>query len=219
MLIDELFKKEDNRKMEQFRVLEGRNRKPTKKQYEMARMRLLKKNKLFIECISMETLLEEYPITFYQYIYLSVKFFITTWNPNKKYTEDSLQSYLKQLYLLEDGIKCLTPRQFMQIFPVTKRYDGEKKQKKDYFFTKETMQSYGMDVPIGEKVVAFLYCYCNKEVESFTEILFKLSHRRYQMDEEEKWFYDFDGEQDQYLISERQKEEKKKRKQLFQVLS
>lgn len=64
-------------------------------------------------------------------------------------------------------ISILTPRQFMQVFPVGKTYDGEQWQSKDYFSTMEAVEAHGLDIPIGDKVDEFLWDYWNPVILDF----------------------------------------------------
>lgn len=63
-------------------------------------------------------------------------------------------------------VSCLTPRELMQMFPVTKDYDGEKYQSKDYFSTMEMVNKHGIDKPIGD-TFNFLWDYMNPVTNCF----------------------------------------------------
>ncbi|MDN4875998.1 hypothetical protein QYM23_24580 [Bacillus cereus] len=81
-----------------------------------------------------------------------------------EYLKDKLQliGYLQVL------MKKITPREFINMFPITKSYDGDKWEKKDYFFTMNRAKELGMDTPIGEKILEFLYDYENWDITCFT---------------------------------------------------
>lgn len=63
-------------------------------------------------------------------------------------------------------IETLTPREFLRIFPLEKTYDGEKYECKDYFFSMEVINEYGIDRRI-ESAVEFLFDYSNMITRKF----------------------------------------------------
>lgn len=65
-------------------------------------------------------------------------------------------------------IALLTPQELMRIFPVDKKYDGEKWQCKDYFSTMEAMREHGLDKPIGDGVYNFLWDYMNRALITYS---------------------------------------------------
>ena len=65
-----------------------------------------------------------------------------------------------------DAVKEMTPREFMQIFPIEKRYDGEKWGEKDYFSVMEDVKKHGLDEKITEPE-RFLMGYMNDDVGDF----------------------------------------------------
>ncbi|UYX50065.1 hypothetical protein M3Y14_15880 [Bacillus thuringiensis] len=69
---------------------------------------------------------------------------------------------------LQELIKELTPREFINIFPITKEYDGHICETKDYFFTIDRAKEIGMDTPIKENILEFLYDYTNWDITVFT---------------------------------------------------
>lgn len=67
-------------------------------------------------------------------------------------------------------VTMVTPRKFVQIFPIEKRYDGKRWDTKDYFYTVEMINEHGWDEPIGvttEEVFEFLWDYQNWDVMIF----------------------------------------------------
>lgn len=77
---------------------------------------------------------------------------------------------LENQYLLDQtilvGMKYITPRQFMGWFPITKDYDGERFEMKDYYTTMEYIDENGIDKPIREPL-EFLWEYMNKDTRMF----------------------------------------------------
>lgn len=67
----------------------------------------------------------------------------------------------------------LTPMEFMNLFPITKEYDGQKYEWKDYFYTMDYIKTLDPDKPIApigqdDKILHFLWEYRNIEIERFT---------------------------------------------------
>jgi hypothetical protein len=61
----------------------------------------------------------------------------------------------------------LTPREFTNIFPIEKVYDGAKYETKDYFFTVQAIEKIGWDSVIDDDIVEFLWDYTNIYVSLF----------------------------------------------------
>src|SRR5699024_12254405 len=59
---------------------------------------------------------------------------------------------------VSDLIDRITTRQLINIFPITKDYDGYKYEMKDYFCAMDTCKEHGLDKPIGNSY-AFLCDY------------------------------------------------------------
>lgn len=75
----------------------------------------------------------------------------------------------KNLYQVIDAIftvlGCLTVRNFIITFPITKEYDGEKWGCKDYFYTMDVLAKMEWDKPIGrDKVYDLLWDYQNDDL-------------------------------------------------------
>lgn len=67
-----------------------------------------------------------------------------------------------------DLLGMLTPREFMQMFPIDKDYDGKKYQTKDYFSTMEEINKLDIEQPIGEEnIMSFIWDYHNREICEF----------------------------------------------------
>lgn len=71
------------------------------------------------------------------------------------------------LYQFVSGlIEKITPRQLMTIFPITKEYDGQKYETKDYFYTIKMCEKHGFDKKIGNSF-EFLWDYYNRDIGGF----------------------------------------------------
>lgn len=80
-------------------------------------------------------------------------------------TYEAVQNDTNLFFTISNFMSLLTPREFMEVFPVEKRFDGEKYSIKDYFSTMKHIRSLELDEPIGdEKIDFFLMEYSNKEI-------------------------------------------------------
>lgn len=68
---------------------------------------------------------------------------------------------------INDIMSRKTPRKIMQMFPITKEYDGEKSGWKDYFYVMRYIESIGIDNAIGENVLDFIMEYMNIDIQLF----------------------------------------------------
>ena len=69
-----------------------------------------------------------------------------------------------------DAFMCrITPKQFMQLFPLKKEYDGKRFECKDYFSAMEYIGNLDQDKPIGDgkKLFDFLWEYWNWDINEF----------------------------------------------------
>lgn len=104
-----------------------------------------------------------------QYVYLGVNVIQTMKEEKSTITKEYSQSAFQLVETVIYAIGLLTPRKFMQIFPIDKRYDGEKYDRKDYFFTLDKMKEHGLDKRIGKEgeVFSFLWDYENHIIRMF----------------------------------------------------
>ena len=61
----------------------------------------------------------------------------------------------------------LTPRDFMNMFPVSKEYYGEKYGWKDYFYTMKNLERFPVDEEIGNTILPFMDIYFNDHISFF----------------------------------------------------
>lgn len=79
------------------------------------------------------------------------------------------------MYLIEK----MTYREFMQIFPIEKSYDGDKWECKDYFSTMDYLKDKNLDDVIGENAFELIWEYHNDDVIEFgVEYMMFLSRER-----------------------------------------
>ena len=78
-----------------------------------------------------------------------------------------LEKALEFLNSIQTIMEFLTPRDFINLFPIEKEYHKEALKPKDYFHTKRYLQTLDMDKPIGAKINDFLINYHNWQIYSF----------------------------------------------------
>lgn len=85
-------------------------------------------------------------------------------------TREEVIQRFQTINIIQDCIGLLTPREFMNIFPIAKEYDGHKWQMKDYFYTVNYINTLDIDTPIGmgEKALDFLWEYYNRDIIKFS---------------------------------------------------
>lgn len=99
-----------------------------------------------------------------QNVLYSVKLISLTREP-KGY--DEIRNMFEFISATNTFISYLTPREFMNLFPVSKFYDGDRYGMKDYHYTMDYINSMNKDEPIGEKALEFLVEYTNRDIHIF----------------------------------------------------
>ena len=147
--------------MRKFEIVTGkpkRSYKPTLEQYKRAVDRLFKRMRE-----------EEYDSkeTAKKFLFLQVKI-LSSREERKALDYDYIRERMSLYFTVTDCLAFLTPREFMQIFPVEKTYDWKKWQIKDYISTMEEISKYDPDQPIGaDKIEALLMEYQNPDIANF----------------------------------------------------
>lgn len=91
------------------------------------------------------------------------------WGIKSLKTRIEMGSLEDEFYLYETIIiliEKMTPRQFINVFPIDKDYDGIKYDCKDYFYTIKKCNDHGLDNPITD-AFDFLWDYWNRETSRF----------------------------------------------------
>ncbi len=127
-------------------------------------------------------------------VYRVIRYTNCRYNLSSNYDDDDVEELLKLWDVIVDLTGCITPREFMEVFPIDKYYDGEKYSCKDYFSTKEFMKEYEfeLDKPINSKcktvidqrarTSTFLMEYCNNHIAILNvNIMLAISHKHTQM--------------------------------------
>lgn len=106
-----------------------------------------------------------------KYIYLAVKSYgEEKWkeiNHIKPKSCLEIECRYKEVKAVMDTIGRLTPKKLLQLYPVTKEYDGKRWGHKDYFYTMDKLKQWPSDKQIGDaqKVACFLWDYQNTDLE------------------------------------------------------
>lgn len=82
-------------------------------------------------------------------------------------TDDSETAWAVLIELIILFIGKLTPQEFMTVFPVSKKYDGNRWETKDYYYTMEYLDGIGMNTEIGDNVLELLFDYVNPHITRF----------------------------------------------------
>ncbi|MBW2709187.1 MAG: hypothetical protein JRD04_07900 [Deltaproteobacteria bacterium] len=82
-------------------------------------------------------------------------------------THEETAAIFDLMALTNTLIGTLTPKEFMTVFPIDKRYDGAKYEMKDYFTTMDELRKIGMDTPIGGRALRLCYDYQNYAISEF----------------------------------------------------
>ncbi|WP_138752785.1 hypothetical protein [Paenibacillus sinopodophylli] len=80
---------------------------------------------------------------------------------------DDLDLRFRTMDFIQAAFSSLTPNEFETIFPIDKEFDGNRYERKDYFYTKKMIESRGSDQKIGHTVEEFLWDYQNVTVTMF----------------------------------------------------
>lgn len=92
-------------------------------------------------------------------IFLGVRSYAIARKDDKPKSLKELNAKFQAIEALKLAMSIVTPRMFINIFPITKVYDGAKYQMKDYFSVIDAIKKMGLDTPIGERLDDFLWDY------------------------------------------------------------
>lgn len=82
--------------------------------------------------------------------------------------QESLETKFSLVNIVNSLMSLITPRDFENIFPIDKEYDGEKWGMKDYFYTRKFIEEFGLDRVIGDEIEDFLWDYLNLTTRLYT---------------------------------------------------
>ncbi len=100
-------------------------------------------------------------------VYYGVKLTNMLYKERKDFNYEDLTEFFELTEMVKVSISLLTPSQLITIFPVDKKYDGNRFQYKDYFFTMSILEKMGMDTMIKGYVDYLLWDYMNSEINRF----------------------------------------------------
>lgn len=101
-------------------------------------------------------------------VFYGVKYVVTN-SDREDTTREQAERDFQLISIIKSLVGLLEPSEFVEMFPITKDYDGDKYQTKDYFYTRDYINTLDSNVPIGEKEdpLMFLWEYTNKDIENF----------------------------------------------------
>lgn len=148
-------------------VLKGSPGRPVPDYYSLYLMALDRKSQQYARAFNADQNSIETRDRMKQILYLCIKFFNLI--PGKDViTEKNMQLRMSLVNVILAHASLLTPREFSQIFPITKSYDGKRREVKDYFSTLEAMGEIGMDNLMGEKARELFWDYQNRDVRELS---------------------------------------------------
>jgi hypothetical protein len=80
---------------------------------------------------------------------------------DETHTLDDYQEMFRTVSVFKEILSLLTPKELIQTFPITKTFDGDKYQCKDYFFTMDSLKGLDMNIPFKEQGVDMLKVLCD----------------------------------------------------------
>lgn len=116
-------------------------------------------NKLQVASDKYKTAEEYDKDTLKKLIWSGVKMIIAS--ESRSNNKEGLESKFSLVTFINSLLALLTPREFQNIFPINKEFDGEKWEVKDYFYTRKYIEEFGEDKVIGEEIDKFLWEYQN----------------------------------------------------------
>lgn len=107
-------------------------------------------------------------------IFLLVKYFSEVSHEVRECGDTEINNMYMFMEEANKLIAQCTPREFMKIFPIDKKYDGEKWQIKDYFSCIKGIREKGIDATIGNDVFSFLWDYYNSDTMSYVVVMISI---------------------------------------------
>lgn len=140
--------------------------KPKRINYFRALQKLLRKIQNYDNpCDTFPEMKKEHKEDFNKLIFLFIKY--CGFKDCKNLNVEEIEIEFTGISLLDDMIGQLTPREFMQLFPIAKEYNGEKYGCKDYFYCINFINEFGIDNKIGDKAPIFLFEYWNWDINNY----------------------------------------------------
>ena len=109
---------------------------------------------------------------------------------------------LKNTFTINLLVALLTPAELVTVFPITKTFNGERTESKDYFFTMAKLQEHGMGNAIREANETLLWDYVNADIEHFTIRRMGLVDQLRRAEGKPGMIEEFFGIQPKYLVND-----------------
>lgn len=122
-------------------------------------------------------------------------------------TREKLEAWLRFSGIIKSMMGLITPTELIQIFPITKDFDGSRWECKDYFYTMEKLREHGLDEPIGEAIEELLWDYMNPHTRNFTVNILSIVDDLRRLDGEKGMFEEF-AEQNGITMYRKYKDQK-----------
>lgn len=100
-------------------------------------------------------------------VYYGVKY-ICMINLTPETTYHDLLRVFAEIRDINCMISFLSISQVMNLFPITKDYDGKRYEAKDYYSTMEYLENKDLDIPLGDEVEMFFMNYYNGDIISYS---------------------------------------------------
>lgn len=104
---------------------------------------------------------------------------------------ETAESDFEFVDIIKSLMAMLTPKEFMQLYPIAKEYNGHKYGVKDYFYTRNYIKTLDQDKPIGDEILNFIWEYHNWELTKFNVEIMECISRIRRLDGEpslmEEW--------------------------------
>lgn len=155
-----------------FYVIDGKkliDYKPTVEHYERAWNKSMKELESMQNYTSFKEIKENHPDILKKIIFLWIKKVGKRRRDIKEETSDFIFAVFNAMHVIDSIVGLLTPREFINIFPIEKDYTGHRYECKDYFSCMEYINKIGIDNPVGgsEQVNKFLWEYWNWDVNMY----------------------------------------------------
>ncbi|HAA4891986.1 TPA_asm: hypothetical protein GEV19_02990 [Listeria monocytogenes] len=104
-----------------------------------------------------------------KYVFHSIKFIglLNKAETSSDILEKQYDLIITIIMEVKEIISRMTPREFMNLFPIEKDFKGHKYETKDYFYTKDMIAGIGENNLIGSSVDEFLWDYVNWEIRFY----------------------------------------------------
>lgn len=115
-----------------------------------------------------QLLINDTPKFIKQAVLYGVKYIINHRYEHKDYiTKEEVEAKFCIVEMVRSLMMKLTPKDFVNLFPIKKEYDGEKYCWKDYFYTTNKLKDYDMDAPLNDRLEDFIWDYTNDTICEF----------------------------------------------------